>query len=109
MATKPFTHTVTGKVTRVIRHGHTINGNPIMSIVIDRTDGGSTEWGDTWRISNDAGLVYAIENAEYRDRPHVFDVTAAGRISGYTMTVPEYLAKTDGKDATARAIHNGVN
>jgi hypothetical protein len=33
------------------------------------------------RIQNDAGLVYGIENSEYRDEPHAFALTRAGRIS----------------------------
>lgn len=112
--------TVTGRVVRVIRHGHTANGNPTMSIVIDasaepgaygieavpgRTNGsmrcydcgrswskditpaGRCPWESThgeavtYRISNDAGMVYEIENANYRDEPHTFVLTPAGRVS----------------------------
>lgn len=90
-------NTVTGRVTGVKRHGHTIWGNPMMSVQID---GG--EW---YRISNDAGIVYGIENAEYRDTQHVFDLTGAGRISGRVRTVAEYLATSDGRDPVARRIH----
>lgn len=68
---------VAGKVEKVICHGHTRNGNPMMSVTLDN--------GKTYRISNDAGLVYEIENAEYRDESHVFFLTAAGRMSGYTQ------------------------
>lgn len=65
--------TITGKVTAVKRHGHTIYGNPMMSIQIDS--------GDWYRISDNAGLVYAIENREYREHAHTFALTRAGRIS----------------------------
>jgi len=91
-------NTITGKVTAVKRHGHTVYGNPMMSIQID---GG--EW---LRISNDASIVYGIENPEFREIPHVFALTRAGRISGRKWTVPEYLATTNGADPVARAIHN---
>lgn len=69
-------NTVTGKVVRVERHGHTIYGNPMVSILLD-TD----EWGVSHRISDNASLAYAIENAEFRDEPHTFVLTRAGRIS----------------------------
>lgn len=66
--------TVTGKVVRVIRHGHTYYGNPIMSITLDN--------GETYRITNNSGIVYAIENRDYRDAAHTFRLTHAGRIAG---------------------------
>jgi len=65
--------TITGKVVRVIRHGHTYYGNPMMSVQLDT--------GETYRISNDAMLAYGIENSEFRDTPHTFALTRAGRIS----------------------------
>ncbi len=82
--------TVTGYVRRVEWLGHTVNGNGMANVTIeagavqDRTQ--NTEGlmvGDiaTYRLSNDAGLVYAIENPEYRDEPHTFALTRAGRIS----------------------------
>lgn len=69
--------TITGHVIRVERHGHTIYGNPTMSVVL------STELGvsDLIRISDNASIVYGIENAEYRDEPHTFALTRAGRLS----------------------------
>lgn len=90
--------TVTGRVTGIKRHGHTYYGNPMMSVQLD---GG--EW---YRISDNAGIVYGIENPEYRDAPHVFELTRAGRLSGRCWSVSEYLATTDGADAEARRIHN---
>lgn len=76
MASKA-TNTITGKVTQMKRHGHTVYGNPIISVVLDTT----SEWGQWHRISDNASLVYAIENAEYREQPHTFALTRAGRIS----------------------------
>lgn len=71
--------TITGIVTKVIRHGHTVNGNPTMSVTIQSSEGWSTH--APLRISSDAILVYAIENSEFRNEPHTFALTRAGRIS----------------------------
>jgi hypothetical protein len=66
-------NTITGKITNVKRHGHTVYGNPMVSVQIDG--------GDWYRVSYDSGLVYGIENPEFRETPHVFALTRAGRIS----------------------------
>ena len=68
---------ISGRVTGVKRHGHTVYGNPIMSITLD-TD----SWGSWHRFSDNAGIVYGIENPEYRDTVHTFTVTKSGRLSG---------------------------
>jgi hypothetical protein len=73
---KDKTPTITGKVIRVYRHGYTVYGNPIMSIVLE-----GDEWGVSHRISDNANLVYQINNPEFRDDPHTFALTRAGRIS----------------------------
>jgi hypothetical protein len=81
---------VTGFVTYIDRHGHTVNGNPMMSVTLQIggavTGAGNTEGWTlgvrvSYRLSNDASLAYAIDNAEYRNQPHTFALTAAGRIS----------------------------
>ena len=64
--------TVTGKVVNTIRHGHTYYGNPMMSVTLDN--------GETYRITNDAGIAYSIENLEYKETAHTFILTRAGRI-----------------------------
>lgn len=72
-------NTITGTVTRTIRHGHTVYGNPIISV---RLEGENALIGAyPYRISDNASLVYEIENPEYRDEPHTFALTRAGRIS----------------------------
>ena len=72
---------VSGTVVGIKRHGHTIYGNPIISIRVDGIDFAGQPF-DRWvRISDNASLVYAIENPEYRDVPHTFALTRAGRIS----------------------------
>ena len=77
--------TITGHVVAVKRHGHTVYGNPTMSAVIHLTaiDGveAVTSTPVTVRISDNASIVYGIENADYRERPHTFALTRAGRIS----------------------------
>lgn len=98
MARKPFTPrpggevgSIAGRVVGVQRHGYTASGNPKMSvqIAITQIEGTPASSGVpvTMRISDNAMLVYAIENSEYREKVHEFDVTAAGRISGYTREV----------------------
>lgn len=76
-------HTVTGVVLDVHRLGHTVYGNPIMSI--DLWDGRESESGyryrETYRISDNTALVYEIANPEFRNEPHTFVLTRAGRIS----------------------------
>lgn len=76
--------TVTGRVVRVIRHGHTAYGNPMMSVVLDVSQIDDTPAERiapvTIRIQNNASIVYGIENLEYRDEPHTFRLSRAGRI-----------------------------
>ena len=105
-----MTKTVTGRVTGVKRHGVTYYGNPIMSVTIEPvalTPGAVHSNGVPWlpsdgpmtfRISDNAGIVYGIENPEYRDIPHTFTVTKAGRLSGMVRpaNVAELAALADG-------------
>ena len=93
----PFRSYVTGRVVDTHRHGNTVYGNPIYSVTLDN--------GQTYRISDNASLNYGIANAEYRDVPHVFDLTRAGRISGYTRSVPEHVARSG--DSVARTLRSG--
>lgn len=72
--------TITGTVTRVERKGHTVYGNPIMVLSIEGEGIGDYGYG-TFRVSDNASLVYAIENPEFREQPHTFALTRAGRIS----------------------------
>ena len=77
--------TVTGTVANVIRHGHTVYGNPMMSLalVVSQIDGtpAESEALVTVRVSDNASMVYCIDNPEYRSEPHTFALTRAGRIS----------------------------
>ena len=72
---------ITGTVARVERIGHTAYGNPIKRVYLDARAVDGTDWSGIYRISDNAALVYAIENAEYRDEPHTFALTRAGRVS----------------------------
>lgn len=78
--------TVTGRVLYTERHGHTVYGNPMISahIVGPEVDGVSEH--ATYRLSDNASLVYAIENPEYKKAPHTFALTRAGRISHVVNT-----------------------
>lgn len=67
---------ITGKVIRVIHHGTTSAGGPMLSVVLDTDD--RTE---SHRISDNEALSFEIENPEYRETSHVFALTRAGRIS----------------------------
>lgn len=86
---RTFKRSITGKVTAVHRQGHTVYGNPIMSVSLELTRPYVNEYG-TWaegdsirlRISDNAGIVYGIGNPEYRDEAHTFELTRADRISG---------------------------
>lgn len=77
--------TVTGTVQHIQRHGHTYYGNPMMTLMLEVTaiDGTPAESASlvSIRVSNNAALVYEIGNAEYRETPHTFAITKAGRIS----------------------------
>lgn len=80
--------TVTGTVSRVIRHGHTMYGNPTMSVELNVTaiDGTPAESSSpvTVRIQDNSGIVYGIENREYREEPHTYELSKAGRIRNVT-------------------------
>ena len=73
--------TITGTVNYVQRHGHTVYGNPMLSISIATDEVNANAGYAIVRISNNAALVYEINNAEFRDTPHTFALTRAGRIS----------------------------
>lgn len=74
-------NTITGTVLRVERIGHTIYGNPIKRIYLDATAVDGTDRSGVYRISDNASLAYEIENPEFRNEPHTFALTRAGRIS----------------------------
>ena len=76
-----MTKTITGRVVRTERLGHTKWGNPMFNVGIEGSNGDSY----VIRLANDAGLAYAINNPEYRDEPHTFELTKAGRLSGVVV------------------------
>jgi hypothetical protein len=96
-----MSYTITGRVIKTERATGSINGNPAFFVTLE------TPTGETQRLrtQSDAMIGYGIQNPEYRDEWHVFELTRAGRIK-YGRTVPEYLATTDGRDAGARLVHN---
>lgn len=72
---------VTGRVIRVQRHGHTYYGNPMKSVHLECASVEGKDHSGIYRISDNSSLVYEIENGEFRDEPHTFVLTRAGRIS----------------------------
>lgn len=65
-------NTVTGRVTATEHVSTSMYGNPAYNVTLDN--------GETYRTMDNAMLAYAITNPEYRDHPHVFTLTRAGRI-----------------------------
>ena len=81
--TDPFTRSVSGLVTKVERVGTSRNGNPTMRVTLSTpTEGypGTAEF----LTQTDSMLAYGIGNSEYRDKPHIFGLTRAHRLNGYT-------------------------
>ena len=74
----PYRRYIIGVVTHIETIGHTVYGNPIKKVEIRHIDGSY----QSFRISDNAGLVYAIGNGEYRENMHYFELTKANRISG---------------------------
>ena len=72
---------ITGTVGRVERIGHTVYGNPIMRVYVEGTSADGQDQSGIYRISDNASIVYGIENPEYRDERHTFALTRAGCIS----------------------------
>lgn len=68
------TKTVVGKIIDVKRHGHTVYGNPTMSIALD------TVPFHYFRIQDNSSIVYGIENRDYKEIEHEYTLTKSGRI-----------------------------
>ena len=66
-----------GKIERVEFIGMTVNGNPMHKVALITPSNEIR----IMRVSNDAMLNYAINNAEYRDKWHTYYLTRAGRIA----------------------------
>lgn len=85
-----YKNQVTGTILRVETISHTGNGNPIKKVAVEVSENRVNPDTDVlyaedvviFRISNDSSLVYQIGNGEFRDQPHTFELTRAGRISG---------------------------
>lgn len=78
---------ITGKIERTERIGHTVYGNPIYRVYLNGTAADGTDWSGIYRVSDNAAIVYGIENPEYREEAHTYQVTRAGRLSGYVRKV----------------------
>lgn len=81
--------TVTGVVVSTKRAGTSYYGNPSYDVTIRLTEIEGTPVSVsheelatvTLRTSSNAAIAYGIENREYRETPHTFALTRAGRIS----------------------------
>lgn len=71
-------YTITGIVLDTITKGTTVYGNPIMEVILEDTDSGEI---NRFRISDNASLVYEVDNHYLRTTPHTYVLTRAGRIS----------------------------
>lgn len=78
---------ITGTVGRTERIGMTYYGNPIYRVYLDAVAADGSDWSGIYRISDNASIVYGIENTEYREEAHTFRLTRAGRLSGYARKV----------------------
>ena len=70
-----FQRSVIGKVVSTHRLTSSKNGNPRFNVTLDN--------GFTYQTAVDSGLAYEIQNLEFREIDHEFDVSARGRFSGY--------------------------
>lgn len=77
---KAFTESVTGVVTATKRERNSVYGNPNYSVVIREASGRE----GIYRTSANGDLNYGITNAEFRDVPHEFGLTRAGRLNGHS-------------------------
>ncbi len=82
MKDRRFERSVTGIVTRVERVGTSRMGNPTMRVTLS-TPTPPFDGVASFLTASDSSLAYGIENAEYRDKPHVFGLTRANRLNGY--------------------------
>ena len=67
--------TITGTVVSTERAGTSSKGNPTYLV---RIDTGTTTV--ALLTESNSGLAYGIENREYRERAHTFNLTRYGRI-----------------------------
>jgi len=83
MATaNPYLYSVVGIVIDTKRVGTSVNGNPTYCVTLSTpTEGYDGQ--QVFRTKSDISLAYAITNAEYRDKPHIFGLTRSGRLNGY--------------------------
>ena len=79
----PYLYSVVGIVIDTKRVGTSQMGNPTYDVTLS-TPTEPYPGQAVFRTSSDSSLAYAIQNAEYRDTPHIFGLTRAGRLNGYS-------------------------
>jgi hypothetical protein len=80
-----FDNSVRGLVTHVETVGHSNTGNPTKRVTIEHVDAYGKPLGiqHSYLTASNTGLAYGIDNSDYRLRPHEYDLTKAGKLSGY--------------------------
>lgn len=85
------TYTITGIVTHTERVGTSVNGNPTYQVEIRDDNAAIGEAYSSHRTMSDTMLAYAITNPEFKNEPHVFTLTRAGRLRS-AISLTKYLA-----------------
>jgi hypothetical protein len=75
---------VVGRVVNTIAVGRTKNGNVTRSVILSEGD-----FEILHKVKPDSALALEIENSEYRDQLHIFDVGANGMLLGHVEPVDE--------------------
>lgn len=75
-----YSRSVTGRVVSTRTLPSSYYGNPRYAVTLDSS---AVEYA----TAPNASLAYAINNPEYRDTPHTFDVDGRGNLSGYCKPV----------------------
>lgn len=80
---------VTGRVVGTKHTGTTPMGNPRFDVTIELLNIDGTpvlsSSAVTFKLADNTGLAYGIENPEYRREAHVFGLNRAGRITQATL------------------------
>lgn len=81
-----FARSVSGLVISIKHVGTSRNGNPTVRVTLSTATEGFPGVAE-FLTTTDSMLAYGIGNAEYRDKPHIFGLTRANRLNGYTEEI----------------------
>ena len=77
-SSKPFTRSITGTVVATKHAGTSTMGNPSYWVTIITDEG----HGEIIRTSSNSGIVYEINNPNFRNESHEFELSKAFRLTG---------------------------